>query len=158
MFISVEENNEMMERGFKYAARGDFEVLGSIDPWSGMPDVKETIHFFMNEADAAAYAATQKWPFSGLSLGYEKLEHMKTAAEREAKEQAIKDRKRAREQAKADSMGLSLDEYQERKKTLAKARRYQREIEEMEIAISQLKEKIAWRRQQIQTIHAEIGD
>ena len=77
-------------------------------------------------------------------------------AERE-KEAARIARKVAREAAKAAELGLTVSEYAKRKKLEAKARRYMREAEGMQVQIENLQKEIAWRKKRAAEIEKELG-
>jgi hypothetical protein len=84
----------------------------------------------------------------------EKIAEAKAEAEREA---AKKARKAEREAAKAAEMGLTIEEYTERKKLAAKARRYENEAAKMETEIKALLEEIEWRKRKAAEIKEKLG-
>ena len=104
-FIAAEEYNELFDKGYHYYVEGDWEASESIEPWSGMPYVDGNIHFFINKADAEAYAARQTWVFNRDIHG--EVKEMTTkwktdaelAAERE-KEKNIKRKKKLEKEVK----------------------------------------------------------
>ena len=84
--ISPEENNALLEEGFLFRVKGDWEIAEGIDGWSGMPNTKGNIHYFTNADEAEAYAAKQVWVFNSDVHGtVEAVSHMETRAEYEAK-------------------------------------------------------------------------
>lgn len=84
----------------------------------------------------------------------EKIAEAKAEAEKEA---AKKARKAEREATKAAEMGLTVEEYTERKKLAAKARRYENEAEKMEAEIKALLEEIEWRKRKAAEIKEKLG-
>ena len=129
--ISPEENNALLEEGFLFRVKGDWEIVEGIDGWSGMPNTKGNIHYFTNADEAEAYAAKQVWVFNPDVHGtVEAVSHMETRAEYEAK------------MAKAKALNMTLEEYKAYKSIQAKKKRYAREIAELEAEIENLKKKI----------------
>lgn len=82
-YINAEEKNELYKRGFRYIVKGDYKILDSIDPWSGMPNTTNNIYAFTDKAEAEAFAVTQIWVFSpDVHSSVEELpEHTKTWTE-----------------------------------------------------------------------------
>ena len=147
-WIRAEENNQAMEEGYKYFVRGDFETLDSTDPWSGMPNVKQNIHLFDNREDAEEYAKNQTWPFNdeihGEVIELEKEETRAEREERKAKEKAEKEaRKLARDTAKAEAEGMTVEEWRAEQKRLAKIKKIEKEIAELEAEINRKKGYLA---------------
>ncbi|MBQ9213730.1 MAG: hypothetical protein IJ150_07310 [Bacteroidales bacterium] len=143
-WLTAEENNQAMEEGYKYFVRGDFETLDSTDPWSGMPNVKKNIHLFDNKENAEKYAEKQTWPFNdeihGEVIELERLETKAEREEREAKEKAEKEaRKLARDTAKAEAEGMTVEEWRAEQKRLAKIKKVEAEIKELETEINRKK-------------------
>ena len=129
--ISPEENNALLEEGFLFKVKGDWEIAEGIDGWSGMPNTKGNIHYFTNADEAEAYAAKQVWVFNSDVHGtVEAVSHMETRAEYEAK------------MAKAKALNSAIEEYKTYKSVQAKKKRYVREIAELEAEIENLKKKI----------------
>lgn len=141
--ISPEENNTLLEEGFLFRVKGDWEITAGIDGWSGMPNTKGNIHYFTNADEAEAYAAKQTWVFNSDVHGtVEAVSHMETRAEYEAKMAKVKAEREAKIIEKAKALNMTLEEYKEYKSVQAKKKRYTREIAELEAEIENLKKKI----------------
>lgn len=151
--LSAEENNEMMEQGYKYMVEGDWETTESIDPWSGMPNTTSNLHFFTDYDEAKEYADAQTWVFcSDIHGKVEELKRKETRAEcaermaREAEER--KARKIARDLAK----GITP----EKRKALNSLKRHEGEARRIEAEIEALKAKLETERKIIEGKKAEI--
>ena len=141
--ISPEENNALLEEGFLFKVKGDWEITAGIDGWSGMPNTKGNIHYFTNADEAEAYAAKQIWVFNSDVHGIvEAVSHMETRAEYEAKKAKAKAEREAKIIEKAKALNMTLEEYKAYKSVQAKKKRYTREIAELEAEIENLKKKI----------------
>lgn len=77
------------------------------------------------------------------------------AAEKEAAKAA---RKAGKEAAKAAALGLTVEEYANRKKLIAEACCYENEVAKMEAEIKTLLREIYWRECKAAEIRAEIGE
>lgn len=146
-FISAKDYNNFLEQGFKFCVKGDWEYLNSKDPWSGMPNTRGKIHFFTDRAEAEAYAETQHLEFDRRHPDVEEMSRKETFAEYEARiaaaEKEKADKKKQKEIEKANSLGMSLEEYQAFKKEDAKKKRYAREIAKMKEEIAEMEKQIA---------------
>lgn len=141
--ISPEENNALLESGFLFRVKGDWEIAEGMDAWSGMPNTKGNIHYFTNADEAEAYAAKQVWVFNPNVHGtVEAVSHMETKAEREAKVEKAKAEREAKTMEKAKALNMTLEEYKAYKSIQAKKKRYTREIAELEAEIENLKKEI----------------
>ena len=141
--ISPEENNALLEEGFLFKVKGDWEIAEGIDGWSGMPNTKGNIHYFTNADEAEAYAAKQVWVFNSDVHGtVEAVGHMETRAEYEARLIKAKAEREAKTAEKAKALNMTVEEYKAYKSVQAKKKRYAREITELEAEIENLKEKI----------------
>ena len=141
--ISPEENNALLEEGFLFKVKGDWEITAGIDGWSGMPNTKGNIHYFTNADEAEAYAEKQMWVFNSDVHGtVEVVSHMETRAEYEAKMAKAKSEREAKIIEKAKALNMTLEEYKAYKSIQAKKKRYTREIAELEAEIENLKKKI----------------
>jgi len=80
---------------------------------------------------------------------------LKDRDETEAKEKAKQARKEAREKAKADEMGMTIEEYKAHKKLQAKIRRYENEVMNAEAEIKRLEKEIAWKKEYIEKLKKE---
>ena len=141
--ISPEENNALLEEGFLFRVKGDWEIAKGIDGWSGMPNTKGNIHYFTNADEAEAYAAKQVWIFNSDMHGIvEAVSHMETRAEYEAKMAKANIEREAKTMEKAKALNMTLEEYKAYKSVQAKKKRYARVITELEAEIENLKKKI----------------
>jgi hypothetical protein len=77
-----------------------------------------------------------------------KAEREARKAEEEAKKQRAKANKEAREQAKAEEMGVTIEAYKEWKKRQDKIRKYEREV-------AKLMEEVEWRQRYIEKLKAQ---
>jgi len=137
--LSAEENNEMMEQGYKYMVEGDWKTTESIDPWSGMPNTTSNLHFFTDYEEAKEYADAQTWVFcSDIHGEVEELKRKETRAEcaermaREAEER--KARKIARDLAK----GITP----EKRKALNSLKRHEGTVKALEAEIERLRAEL----------------
>ena len=141
--ISPEENNALLEEGFLFRVKGDWEITAGVDGWSGMPNTKGNIHYFTNADEAEAYAAKQTWVFNSNVHGtVEAVNHMETRTEYEAKLIKAKAEREAKTAEKAKALNMTVEEYKAYKSVQAKKKRYAREIAELEAEIENLKEEI----------------
>lgn len=145
--VSAEVNNEMLENGFIYMVSGDY-YSNRYDSRDGMPVVDGYTHFFTDKEEAEAYAKTQFWFFNSkeqstvdIVVRRETHKEYEERLEREKKERAEK--RANKEKAKADALGMTVEEYKIYKKVENTKKRYAREIEEMEEEIERLKAVIA---------------
>lgn len=127
----------------------------------------EKINIEAETAEEAVAIAKAQYPEMVINEGWVKtLEELaaieaEKAAEAKAnaeKEAAKKARKAEREAAKAAEMGLTIEEYAERKKLAAKARRYESEAAKMEAEIKALLEEIEWRKRRAAEIKKKLGE
>ena len=141
--ISPEENNALLEEGFLFRVKGDWEITAGVDGWSGMPNTKGNIHYFTNADEAEAYAEKQVWVFNSNVHGtVEAVSHMETRAEYEARLIKAKAEREAKTAEKAKALNMTVEEYKAYKSVQAKKKRYAREIVELEAEIENLKEEI----------------
>ena len=141
--ISPEENNALLEEGFLFRVKGDWEITAGVDGWSGMPNTKGNIHYFTNADEAEAYAEKQVWVFNSNVHGtVEAVSHMETRAEYEARLIKAKAEREAKTAEKAKALNMTVEEYKAYKSVQAKKKRYAREIAELEAEIENLKEEI----------------
>ena len=141
--ISPEENNALLEEGFLFRVKGDWEITAGVAGWSGMPNTKGNIHYFTNADEAEAYAAKQVWVFNSNVHGtVEAVSHMETHAEYEARLIKAKAEREAKTAEKAKALNMTVEEYKAYKSVQAKKKRYAREIAELEAEIENLKEEI----------------
>ena len=80
---------------------------------------------------------------------------LKDRDETKAKEEAKQARKEAREKAKADEMGMTVEEYRAHKKLQAKIRRYENEVEAAKAEIIRLEKAIEWKKEYIKKLKGE---
>lgn len=150
-WLSAKTLNTAYAEGYRFVCDGDYETTDSTDPWSGMPNTTQNVYFFDTRAEAEAFAEKQIWVFNDEIHAevYEIPEHTETRAEREAREAKEKAeqeaRKLARDTAKAEAEGMSVEAWRERQKELARARKYRREVESMKAEIERLKAEIEWK-------------
>ena len=150
-WLKAEVLNTAYAEGYRFMCDGDYAITNGIDPWSGMPNTTQNAYFFDNREEAEAFAEKQVWVFNKNTHAdvYEIPEHTETWAEcraREAKEKAEKEaRKLAKDTAKAEAEGMTVEAWRERQKELAKAKRYRKEAESMKAEIKKLKAEIEWR-------------
>ena len=62
--LTVLETRALINEGYKYRVDCDYKTLGTIDPWSGMPNIDNNIAVFVDKAEAERFAETQLWPFN----------------------------------------------------------------------------------------------
>ncbi len=159
LIIGIEGNNKAFEEGFRFKVNGNYRVLDTIDPWSGMPDLAHDTFAFDNEEEAREYAKTQIFPFTKKPVEVWKLEHRETPREtqkRLEREKAEREAKKlANDKAKAEKLGLTLEEFKERRKKLARAKGLETEVERMEKEIERLKKEIARKRKEAEKIRKE---
>lgn len=150
-WLKAEVLNTAYAEGYRFMCNGDYATTSGLDPWSGMPNTTQNAYFFDNREEAEAFAVKQVWVFNKDIHAdvYEIPEHTETRAEREAreaKEKAEKEaRKLARDTAKAEAEGMSVEAWRKRQKELAKAWSYRKEAEHMKAEIERLKIEIEWR-------------
>lgn len=146
-YIGAEFRNAMYAEGYRYYVRGNHRVLPTTDPWSGMPDVESDTVFFTDKAEAEAYAKTQIWVFNPditatvntLKEHEETMEETHARLQREAEE--AKAKKLAKETAKAEAMGMTLDEYKKFKTLKARKAKLAKKIAELEAELAEAKTK-----------------
>ncbi len=143
-FINAEAKNDLYKAGYRYIVEGDFKILDTIDPWSGMPNTTNNIYAFSDKAEAEAFALTQIWVFNpDVHSTVEELpEHTETWAEyheRMIKEKAERKAKAYEKDAKkAAKEGITVEEFRTRRAKKAHIKKLQNEIEQLE---EELKEK-----------------
>lgn len=142
-----EVNNALLKEGYLYKVAGDWYLTSITDPWSGMPEVEGNTHFFTAEEEAKEYAIAQEWPFNSEVRGtVEKVEYLETLAEAKERiakaEQEAKEKKEAKLKAKADTLGMTAEEYKEKVKLDRKIARYKREVREMEAKVAEMTTEI----------------
>ena len=148
-YLKPEEKNNLYEMGFRFIVQGDYKILKTTDPWSGMPDVGHNLYAFSKESDAKEFATKQKWPFNKeISATVEAIpEHTETLteyAERQAKEKAErKAKKEANEAKKAAEAGMTIEEYKAEKKRISLIKSITKEIPELEKEIAKLEKELA---------------
>lgn len=144
-YLTAEEKNELYKAGYRYIVNGDYEILGSTDPWSGMPNTTNNVYAFTDKAEAEAFAVTQVWVFNpDVHARVEELpEHTKTWAEvpeEEAKKKAErKAKKEANEARKAAAAGMTVEEYKAERKRVARIKTVTNEIAALEAELAQKK-------------------
>lgn len=149
-FLQAEDKNNLYEAGYRYIVQGDYKILDSIDPWSGMPNVANNIYAFADKAEAEAFAVTQIWVFNpDVHARVEELpEHTKTWAEtleEEAKKKAERKAKREADEAKkAAEAGMTVEEYEYKTvcKRLSNIRKIKNKIIETEAELSRLTNRL----------------
>jgi len=146
-FVDAELNNKMYAMGYKFYCHGDFKVLDSIDPWSGMPNVDSNTYFFDTEEEANAFAKANLYPFSNTPAVVRKLEeHLDTWEERKAKEEKAraeaKAKRLAKETAKAEALGMSLEDYKVMMKKERKIKALKKNIANLESELEELKAEL----------------
>ena len=147
--LRADNKNKMYAEGYRYYVYGNYRVQSTIDPWSGMPNVEGDITFFSDKAEAEAYAKTQIWVFnSNVTAEVETLkEHEETWAERRERErkeaEEAKAKKLAKEMAKAEAQGMTLEEYKKAQALKKKKARLAREIAELEAEIAEKNAELA---------------
>lgn len=142
-YPTTEENNRMFAKGYKFQVVGDWTLLASTDPWSGMPNVDGRIHYFTDREEAEEYAAKQIWPFNPNMHGeVEEVTYRKTYEEEEAeiaeKKAKKAEAKAAKEAAKAAEKGMTVEAYREYRKIEATKKRYEKRLIEIEAEIAKL--------------------
>ena len=141
--------NEMYARGFRFYCEGDYEVLDSTDPWSGMPNTTHNLYFFDNKEEAEAFASTQTWVFNSdiHATVKEVPKHRETWEEyvaRVEKEKADRKAKQtANEEKKAKEAGLTIEEYKAEKKHQSKVKRLEKEIESLKEELARKEKELA---------------
>ena len=144
-FVNAEEKNNLYKAGYRYIVEGDYKILDSTDPWSGMPSTTNNIYAFTDKAEAEAFAVTQIWVFNPeVHAKVKELpEHTRTfeeAMEEEAKKRAERKAKReANEAKKAAEAGLTVKEYRAERKRVALAKKVAKEIAELEAELARKK-------------------
>lgn len=151
LYPKNEVSNALLKEGYLYKVAGDWTLSTIIDPWSGMPEVEGNTHFFTDEEEAKEYALAQEWPFNPEVRGtVEKVEYLETLAEARARiakaEQEAKEKKNEKIKAKADALGMTVEEYKEYKRIEDKKKRYTREIKQLEEEIANAQKEIAYRK------------
>ena len=147
-FLQAEDKNNLYEAGYRYIVQGDYKILDSIDPWSGMPNVTNNIYAFTDKAEAETFAITQIWVFNrDVHATVEELpEHTKTWAEiceEEAKKKAErKAKKEANEAKKAAEAGMTIEEYKAERKRLSNIRKIKNKIIETEAELNRLTKRL----------------
>lgn len=114
------ELNEAYAEGYRFACEGNFDTYGT-DPWSGMPNVSRDVFLFSDYAEAEQFSHSQIWPFSGepMDTVIEIPPHTDTWAEVRAKEEKAKAERKAKrlakDTAKAEALGMTLEEWKKMK-------------------------------------------
>lgn len=142
-YPTTEENNRMFAKGYKFQVVGDWTLLDSTDPWSGMPNVDGRTHYFTDREEAEEYAAKQIWPFNHNIRGeVEEVTYKETHEEYEARiakeKQEQAEAKAANEAEKAAKMGMTVEAYREYRKVEATKKRYAKRLIEIEAEIAKL--------------------
>ena len=151
--LSAEENNEMVEQGYKYMVEGDWETLNSTDPWSGMPNTTSNLHFFTDYEEAKEYADAQTWVFCHDIHGtVEELKRKETRAEREEREAREAEERKARKIARDLAKGITP----EKRKALNSLKRHEGEARRIEAEIEALKAELEAERKIIERKKAEV--
>ena len=146
-FVDAELNNKMYAEGYKFYCHGDFKVLNSIDPWSGMPNVDSNTYFFDTKEEANTFANANLYPFSNTPAVVRELaEHLDTWEEKKVKKEKArieaKAKKLAKETAKAEALGMSLEEYKEMVKKEKKIKALKKDIANLESELEELKAEL----------------
>ena len=144
-YVSAEEKNSLYKAGYRYIVEGDYKVLSSIDPWSGMPETTNNVYAFSDKAEAETFAVTQIWVFNKdiHAEVVELPEHTKTwdeiHEEQKQKEAERKAKRKATEERKAAEAGLTVEEYRKEKAKKSTITRLKREIDELEKELAKKK-------------------
>jgi len=145
-FVGAEENNAMMEQGYKFCVEGDWRETEATDPWSGMPVIASTTHFFTDRTEAEAYAAAQNWPFNPAIHGTVKeMKHEETREEwmaRLEREKAEREARKAKKKAEREARDLANGITPEARRLMNMLKRHEAEIRKMEAEIEDLKKRI----------------
>ena len=144
-FVDAEEKNDLYKAGYRYLVEGDYETLGTRDPWSGMPDTTNNIYAFSDRTEAEAFAVKQIWVFNPNVHAdvVEIPEHTETFAEwreeENRKKAARKAKKEANEARKAAEAGMTVEEYRAKCKRATLAKKVANEIAELEKELARKK-------------------
>ena len=146
--LSVKEARELINEGYKFFVKCDFTTCGTIDPWSGMPNIDNNVAVFTDKAEAEACAAEQVWPFNPNVHGtVEELvwgETWDEMEERLAREKAERKAKRETKEAeKAAAAGMTVAEYKAAKAKAAKRAKLKKEIAELEAELAAKRAELA---------------
>ena len=150
----ADELNEAYAEGYRFACEGNFDTYGT-DPQSGMPNVSRDVFLFSDYTEAKQFSKTQLWPFNGQPMDkvIEIPSHTDTweeIREKEEKEKAErKAKKLAKDTAKAEALGMTLEEWK-KMKSLEKAFRdtnnyivrLEKELAEAKADAERLKKKL----------------
>lgn len=88
----------------------------------------------------------------------EEEKYKKAYEEEQRKKEEKKARALEREEERAAEKGMTLEEYKAYKKELAKAKRYEKEVKEMEAKITALKREITRKKNAAEEIHNRLGE
>ena len=147
--IYPEDKNELYKEGYRFIVKGDYRVLSTIDPWSGMPNTTNNIYAFIDKDEAEAFAETQTWVFNtNVHSTVEELpEHTETYEERRAREDKEKAERKAKREAKeaqkAAEANMTVEEYRKDKARKAQITRVKNEIKRLEDQLANFKETLA---------------
>lgn len=149
------ELNEAYAEGYRFACEGNFDTYGT-DPWSGMPNVSRDVFLFSDYAEAEQFSHSQIWPFSGepMDTVIEIPPHTETWEEKRVKEEKAKAerkaKKLAKDTAKAEALGMTLEEWKKMKsleRTLKGVNNHiaelEKELAEAKIEAEELAKKLA---------------
>lgn len=158
--ISAETLNEMYELGYRYYCDGDYRVLSSTDPWSGMPNVSSNTYFFDNKKEASNFAKRQIWVFNTSVHAdvYKIPEHTETSEEYRARLARERDEKEAakiaKEQKKASDLNMTVEEYHNYKTKKNDINRTKRHISEIELRLEELNKELAEMKEHLVSLEA----
>ena len=147
-YIGPDTKNDLYKKGYRFIVNGDYRILDTIDPWSGMPDTTNNVYAFTDRAEAEAFAETQIWVFNPeVHAKVEELpEHTETYKERRAREDKEKAERKAKREAKeaqkAAEVDMTVEEYRKAKAHKAQITRVKNEIKRLEDQLANLKETL----------------
>ena len=152
--ISAEENNNMLALGFIYKVESNYYVCGT-DSWSGMDDYNNDTTFFTTEEEAIEYVNTVK-DAKSIEKVVRMLTREEIKAREEAREKAEAEKKLAKEKAKADAVGMNVEDYKEYKRLERNKKRHINELEKARRQVEIWKEQIKYEEKRIAEYEAEM--
>lgn len=154
LYATPEENNTLLEQGFKFKVEGDWELFRTI-----YGEICHTgrVHYFTDETEATAYADAQRWVYNPERHGkVEIVKREETREEREkrfVKEETAKAEAKARkEEEKARALGMSVEQYRIMKQKEAKKKRLAREIAKLTEEVKQMQKEIKRKQKLLETL------
>lgn len=147
-FLLPEDLNALYTEGFRFRVKCNYHITNSLDGWTGMRIVENDYMVFDNEDEATAFSLTQNWVYN--SDVHSKVEiipeHTETFEEAKIRLECEKQERAARRLAKmiekANTAGLTLEEYKEVQRKTRLAKTLAKEIKEHEAEIEKLKNEI----------------